>query len=145
MFTQSLNCLKSKYLSFFSAQWVSRYAGTDVSRNLSPPLTAAFLSQFDIQIVLTFFASITLLPSIIQINAIRLSRLARIIGPLPIARQNFSKSHFTLLTTRIRKNGHRIYNFWPAMAIIPTEARVHYFLNALNVASHFPFSSQSSN
>ena len=27
---QSLRCLKSKYSSFFSPRWVSRYAGTDV-------------------------------------------------------------------------------------------------------------------
>jgi hypothetical protein len=44
MCTQSLNCSKSKYLLFFSAQRVSRYAGTDVTpfsyisreRNLHP-------------------------------------------------------------------------------------------------------------
>jgi hypothetical protein len=31
MSVQSLRYLKSKYLSFFSARWVSRYLGTDVS------------------------------------------------------------------------------------------------------------------
>jgi len=31
MCTQSLSCLKSKYLLFFSARRVSRYAGRDVS------------------------------------------------------------------------------------------------------------------
>jgi hypothetical protein len=30
IFTQSLNCLKSRYLSFFSSRGVSRHAGTDV-------------------------------------------------------------------------------------------------------------------
>jgi hypothetical protein len=31
MYAQSLSYLKSKYSSFFSARWVSRYVGTDVS------------------------------------------------------------------------------------------------------------------
>jgi hypothetical protein len=34
MYAQSLKCLKSKYLSFFSAQWVSRYLGRDVRSDL---------------------------------------------------------------------------------------------------------------
>jgi hypothetical protein len=35
MCAQSLRCFKSKYLSFFSAQWVSRYLGRDVSVSIS--------------------------------------------------------------------------------------------------------------
>jgi hypothetical protein len=31
MYIQSLRCLKLKYLSFFSAQWVSRHLGMDVN------------------------------------------------------------------------------------------------------------------
>ncbi len=48
MYVWSSNCLKSKYLSFFSARWVSRYAGMDVrlKRNkLSPAPAAGTLSQ----------------------------------------------------------------------------------------------------
>lgn len=36
MCAQSLRYLKSKYLSFFSAQWVSRYLGRDCYINHSP-------------------------------------------------------------------------------------------------------------
>jgi len=35
MCAQSLRCLKSKYLSFFSAQWVSRYLDRDVTIGLA--------------------------------------------------------------------------------------------------------------
>ena len=40
MCAQSLRCLKSKYLSFFSARWVSRHSREDVT------LLKFFLSDF---------------------------------------------------------------------------------------------------
>ncbi len=43
MFTQSLNCLESRYLLFFSLRGVSRYTGTDVKfKNIDFPAEADF-------------------------------------------------------------------------------------------------------
>ena len=44
MCVQSLRCLKLKYPSFFSARWVSRHLGRDVSHDVSSLIEEALVS-----------------------------------------------------------------------------------------------------
>ena len=51
MCVQSMRCLKSKYLLFFSARWVSRHAGIDVrGKNLKSVSPRVFNDDIHVQL-----------------------------------------------------------------------------------------------